>query len=191
MAWQLPAEWPEVSARIGGKRTELFGSGTKLLPYQHYRLIAVCALPRQHQAGSNQSQGKGYNMAMSEWLHDHRMDDMDKKTLFEVIGNRVNIERWRAPQPQPPVLSAAQVQACGPPGTGRRAPRPPHLRDSVANLSEEVESKNRRIAELEAQLQEAQAAGDTTLPATVEDEDEDDSNPTPSNGTPAKERSAR
>jgi hypothetical protein len=69
-----------------------------------------------NQAGTNQPQGKAYNMAFGEWLQRYKLDDMDKgdrSRLFSVMDNLPN-ERGgccQGPGDQPP--AGARCRACG------------------------------------------------------------------------------
>jgi hypothetical protein len=135
-----------------------------------------------NQAGTNQPKGKGYNTAFGEWLTQYKLDDMDKgdrKRLFDVMDNLPQIEDWRQRLPlinrlklNHPNAVLRKWQAFMKPEEqpDPNAPPKPTLRDSVANLSEENAAKNQRIAELEARLQEAEAARESgaAAPLTVE-----------------------
>src|SRR5262249_53387307 len=120
-----------------------------------------------NQAGSNKPEGKGYNVAFGEWLGKYKLDDMDKgdrSRLFGVMDNLPAIEEWRQKLTLTERLKLNHPNAvlgkwkafiepeCKP------ADGKPTLRDSVANLSEENAVKDKRIAELEARVQEAEAA---------------------------------
>jgi hypothetical protein len=115
---------------------------------------------------------------MGKWLEKTKLDEIDKSVrsrLFEVMDNIVAIETWRA------TLTRDEKQRYNHPDTVLRkwkaatkvnepaAPKAPGLKESVANLSEEKIVLERRIAELEALVQEAEAAagaGSDTAPHT-------------------------
>jgi hypothetical protein len=120
-----------------------------------------------NQAATNLPQGKAYNMAFAEWLAKYKLDDMDKgdrSRLFSVMDNLPMIEDWRR------TLTQTERHKLNHPNAvwrkwkaaietePRGEPKRPTLRDSVANLSEEAAAKDQRISELEARLQEAEAA---------------------------------
>jgi hypothetical protein len=122
-----------------------------------------------NQAGTNRPDGKGYNVAFSEWLQKYKLDDMDKgdrSRLFSVMDNLGQIEEWRKTLPLNQRLSLNHPNAVvrkwkafmKPEERTATGDPKPTLRDSVANLSEEITAKDRRIAELEALVQELEAA---------------------------------
>jgi hypothetical protein len=126
-----------------------------------------------NQAGTNAPIGKAYNMAFGEWLTKYKLDDMDKgdrSRLFSVMDNLGLIEDWRKTLPLTERLKLNHPNAIWRRWKARMepdkdGPSKPTLRDSVANLSEEVAARDRRIAELTAELQEAQAAREQATPA--------------------------
>jgi hypothetical protein len=121
------------------------------------------------QAGTNQPQGKGYNMAFGEWMQRYKLDDMDKgdrSRLFMVMDNLGQIEEWRRTltlterlKLNHPNAILRKWKAHMEPERKPDGPPKPTLRDSVANLSEENASLKAHIAELEA----ARAAGKPDL----------------------------
>jgi len=119
-----------------------------------------------NQATTNKPEGKAYNMAFGEWLRKYKLDDMDKSDrsrLFDVMENLPAIEEWRV------TLTLTQRLKLNHPNSvlknWKAAFEPekpksakPTLRDSVANLSEEVTGKNREIAELTDHITELESA---------------------------------
>jgi hypothetical protein len=132
-------------------------------------------------AGTNQPQGKAYNTTFGEWLAKYKFDDMDKgdrSRLFEVMDNLPAIEEWRRTLPRNlrlklnhpnAVLRKWKAQMAPEPRTEDGKPKPT-LRDSVANLSEEVTAKDREIAQLKDHIAELEAAREATTPATDDDD---------------------
>src|SRR6516162_5132868 len=115
-----------------------------------------------HQAGVNRPEGKGYAMAFSEWLQRYKLDDMDKgdrARLFACMDNLGLIEQWRSTLTQterlklnhPNSVWRKWQKAVEPPKEEDKTAEPkPTLKDSVVNLSEELERAKAHIAELEA-----------------------------------------
>jgi hypothetical protein len=133
-----------------------------------------------HQATTNQPKGKAYNMAFGEWLAKYKFDDMDKGNrarLFEVMDNLGQIEEWRRTLTLGERLRLNHPNAVLRKWKAHLAPErrtesgepKPTLRDSVVNLSEEVEAKNREIAQLKDHIAELEAARDT-VDASMKDE---------------------
>jgi hypothetical protein len=125
-------------------------------------------------AGTNRPEGKGYNMAFGEWLHKYKMQDMDKASrsrLFDIMENLGPVEEWRNTHltlterlkfNHPNAVWRKYKSAHEPPNEQRGRPT---LRDSVVTLSEDNAVKDRRIAELEARLQELEASTESRTPA--------------------------
>jgi ClpX C4-type zinc finger protein len=121
-------------------------------------------------ADTNRPIGSRYNAAFGEWLTHHRFDDIDKgdrSRLFDVMDNLPAIEGWRATLTQTARLRLNHPNSVLRKWKAATVVKPPKepkptLRDSVANLSEENAAKDQRIAELEARVQEAEAARDVT-----------------------------
>jgi hypothetical protein len=122
-----------------------------------------------NQATTNQPQGKAYNMAFGEWLQRYKLDDMDKgdrSRLFQVMENLPMIEDWRRTLTLNQKLSLNHPNAVLRRWKAHMAPEPrtktgepkPTLRDSVANLSEANDAKDREIADLKAHVAELEAA---------------------------------
>jgi predicted DNA-binding ArsR family transcriptional regulator len=119
-----------------------------------------------NQAMTNKPEGKGYNMAFSEWLARYKLDDMDKgdrSRLFTVMDSIGMIEDWRR------TLTMTERLRLNHPNAVLRKwqkavepPKPddgkPTLRDSVANLSEELQASHQTIAQLQEQISELEAA---------------------------------
>jgi hypothetical protein len=120
-----------------------------------------------HQAGTNQPAGKGYNAAFSEWLSKYKLDDMDKgdrSRLFKVMDNLPMIEEWRRTltlterlKLNHPNAVLRKWQAWIEPETPKD-PAKPTLRDSVANLSEDLELHKCKLKDRDAQIEELEAA---------------------------------
>jgi hypothetical protein len=132
----------------------------------------------QRIATTNRPQGKAYNMAFGEWLAKYKFDDMDKgdrSRLFQVIDNLGQIEEWRKTLTLTERLKLNHPNAVLRKWKAHMAPEPrtesgepkPTLRDSVANLSEANDAKDRKIAQLEEHIAELEAARETT-PAETE-----------------------
>jgi hypothetical protein len=123
-----------------------------------------------NQAGTNKPVGKGYNLVMGEWLKKHKLDTLDKgerSRLLDCIDNRASIEEWRKT-----LTLTARLKYNHPTAVLRRwqafiEPEPraddgsvepkPTLRDSVRNLSEDVDGKAREIDALKAHIEELEA----------------------------------
>jgi hypothetical protein len=129
-----------------------------------------------HQAGTNRPQGKAYNMAFGEWLVKYKFDDMDKGNrarLFEVMDNLGQIEEWRRTLTigerlklnHPNAVLRRWKAHMAPESRDETGEPKPTLRDSVANLSEEVLTKDREIADLKAHIAELEAARAATFDA--------------------------
>jgi hypothetical protein len=142
-----------------------------------------------HQAGTNEPRGKGYNMAFGEWLTKNKFNDMDKgdrSRLFEVMDNLVLIEDYRQTLTlterlklnHPNAVLRKWKNAIRPEPEPGSEPKKPTLRDENVRLSEEGYAKDKRIAELEARLQEAEAARET-VPVTVVKSELEDSKASP------------
>jgi hypothetical protein len=127
-------------------------------------------------ASTNRPSGSAYNAAFGEWLERHGFHEIDKgdrSRLFDVMDNLPAIEQWRGTlastlrlrlnHPNSVLRKWKAATVVKPP----KKPKPT-LRDSVANLSEENAVKDQRITELEARVEEAEAARDSS-----EDEDID------------------
>src|SRR6516165_2649552 len=123
----------------------------------------------QRIAGTNRPQGKAYNMAFGEWLQKYKFDDMDKgdrSWLFAVMDNLPQIEEWRKTLTLTERLKLNHPNAVLRRWKAHMAPEPrtktgepkPTLRDSVANLSEANDAKDREIADLKAHVAELEAA---------------------------------
>jgi hypothetical protein len=120
-----------------------------------------------HQAGTNQPTGKGYNVAFGEWLSKYKLDDMDKgdrSRLFKVMDNLPMIEEWRRTltlterlKLNHPNAVLRKWQAWIEPETPKD-PAKPTLRDSVANLSEDLELHKGKLKDRDAQIEELEAA---------------------------------
>jgi hypothetical protein len=119
-----------------------------------------------HEAGTNRPEGKGYNTQFGAWLTKYKLDDMDKgdrSRLFKVMDNRGAVEQWRDTLTLPERMKLNHPNsvwrkyesATKPP---RQGPQRPTLRDNVVRLDEENAAKDSRIAELEAQVEELEAA---------------------------------
>mgnify|MGYP001417859242 CR=1 FL=1 len=120
------------------------------------------------QAGTNRPEGKGYNMAMAEWLTRNKLDDIDKShrsRLIDCIENLGAIEEWRATLTlgqrltwnHPNIIWMHWRKAIEPaPVANPDSPPKPTLRDSVAELSEENARLKAHVAELEAARNAAQ-----------------------------------
>jgi hypothetical protein len=132
-------------------------------------------------ASTNRPSGSAYNAAFGAWLERHGFHEIDKgdrSRLFDVMDNLPAIEQWRGT-----LASTLRLRLNHPNSVLRKwkaetvvkPPKEPKptLRDSVANLSEENAVKDQRIAELEAHVQEAEAAREMpapeALPATLLD----------------------
>jgi hypothetical protein len=94
------------------------------------------------------------------------MDKGTRSRLFELMDNLPQIEEWRRTLTFPQrfelnhpnaVLRRWKAFISPEPRTETGEPKPT-LRDSVANLSEEVAAKDRRIVELESHVAELEAA---------------------------------
>jgi hypothetical protein len=120
-------------------------------------------------AGVNKPEGKGYNQCFGEWLTEYGLDDMDKgdrSRLFNVMDNLPAIEEYRK------TLTTTERLKLNHPSTvwrkwkSSQEPEPrdhngqpkPTLRDSVANLSEEVHAKKREVDGLLAHIADLEAA---------------------------------
>jgi hypothetical protein len=127
-------------------------------------------------ASTNRPSGSAYNAAFGAWLERHGFHEIDKgdrSRLFDVMDNLPAIEQWRGT-----LASTLRLRLNHPNSVLRKwkaetvvkPPKEPKptLRDSVANISEENAVKDQRIAELEARVEEAEAARDSS-----EDEDAD------------------
>lgn len=122
-----------------------------------------------NQAQTNKPEGKAYNTVFGEWLTQHKFDDMDKGNrarLFELMDNLPQIEEWRRTLTLGERLKLNHPNAVlrkwkafmkPEPRTATGEPKP-SLRDSVANLSEEVTAKDREIADLKEHIAELEAA---------------------------------
>ena len=119
-----------------------------------------CAM---NQALTNRPEGKAYNMAMSEWLQRYKLDDMDKgdrSRLFEIMGNLANVEQWRS------TLTLTQRLALNHPNAVLRkfkaaaepardpADKKPTVRETLAQVLEDGDGKDREIVELKARIVE-------------------------------------
>jgi hypothetical protein len=119
----------------------------------------------QNQAQTNRPQGKAYNMAFGEWLQRYKLDDMDKgdrSRLYTVMENLPMIEDWRRTLTLNQKLSLNHPNAVLRRWKAHMAPEPrtesgepkPTLRDSVANLTEANDAKDREIEQLKARTVE-------------------------------------
>ena len=116
-----------------------------------------------NQAGNNRPEGKGYNTAFGEWLAKYKLDHMDKgdrSRLFSVMDNLPSIEGWRQTLTLTERLKLNHPNAVLRKWKAYIEPEDakPTLRDSVANLSEDVEAKNRETAALKEHIAELEAA---------------------------------
>jgi hypothetical protein len=117
-------------------------------------------------AETNHPIGSRYDSEFGSWLTRHHFDAIDagdRTCLIKVMDNLPAIEAWRAT-----LTLTARLQLNHPSNilrkwkSGTEAKESKRtLRDSVVNLSDDNLAKDCRIAELEARLQEGEAARNT------------------------------
>jgi hypothetical protein len=125
------------------------------------------------EAETNAPTGKGYNVAFGKWLKKYELDAMDsgdRTRLFEVMDNRLEIEKWRA------TLDRTHRLKLNHPSTVLRRwkastqpkkpkdPNKPTLTDTNIKLQEELDASNREIASLKARADELEAARTALTP---------------------------
>jgi hypothetical protein len=123
-----------------------------------------------NQVGTNKPEGKAYNTTFGEWLKKYKLDDMDKgdrSRLFSVMDNLPAIEEWRAALTQTERLKLNHPNAILRKWKAFIEPEKPKsdkptLRDSVANLSEEIAAKDQEITGLKTHIAELEAAREAT-----------------------------
>ena len=129
-----------------------------------------------NQAQTNTPDGKAYNMAFGEWMLQYKLNDMDKgdrSRLFEVMAALPMIEEWRRTMTtterlklnHPNAVLRKWKAAWEVPDKSKPAKSAkPGLRDSVAQLSEEVlhlKNENVRLKAYAEELTEASTGSDT------------------------------
>jgi uncharacterized phage infection (PIP) family protein YhgE len=115
-----------------------------------------------HHAGTNRPEGKGYNLAFGAWLEKYKLNDIDqgdRKRLFEVMDNLVEIEGWRAG------LTEGEQRKLNHPSTVLRKWKkatqlPAAEKPKKATLSDSVRKLDTRVYDLTAEKDELQAAYD-------------------------------
>lgn len=122
-----------------------------------------------NQAQTNKPEGKAYNMAFGEWMERYKLGDMDKgdrSRLFQVMEALPQIEEWRRTLTMterlklnhPNAVLRKWKAAWEVPDPNKPAkpakPAKPNLRDSVAELSEEVLQLKSEKVRLEAYVEE-------------------------------------
>jgi hypothetical protein len=131
------------------------------------------------EAQTNRPVGSAYNRIFGEWLERyglHEMDKGDRSRLFTVMENLPEIEKWRHT-----LTLNEQLRLNHPNGVLRRwqaktrvpdpnKPKRPGLKESVADLDEEVALLKSRLADRDKQIEALQAAQPTTAttPALAE-----------------------
>lgn len=131
-------------------------------------------------ASVNAPVGKGYNMAFAERLANNKLDDMDKgdrSRLFQCMDNIALIEDWRRTLPltarlklnHPSTVWRAWKRAMEPEAAPTGEPKPT-LRDSVANLSQDLEAQRAHADELQAALDAARTESHAAWVAALMDQ---------------------
>jgi hypothetical protein len=133
----------------------------------------------QRAAGTNVRKGRGYNTAFSDFLHDYQLQDIDggtRKRLLELMDNRAQVEHWRSqlkdwerlefnhPNTVWRKWKASLARQRSPEDEDRPRAR---RAATLSTLERQVQEKDGRIAELESQVQELEAARETAPPAAT------------------------
>jgi hypothetical protein len=163
-------------------RDRISRDGTKAWQYLkkdknwHYWLIVGEALRvgrewAMNQAMTNRPEGKAYNTAFSEWLQKYKLDEMDKgdrSRLFSVMDNLPMIEQWRSTLTTTERLKLNHPNAVLrkwkvyiEPEKPKDDETRPTLRDSVANLEEALQERDKIIVARDAHIAELEAARET------------------------------
>ena len=125
------------------------------------------------EAETNTPTGRGYNVAFGKWLKKYElggMDSGDRTRLFEVMDNRLEIEKWRGTLDRTHRLKLnhpstvlrkwkASTQPSKP-----KDPNKPTLTDANIKLQEELDVSKREIAGLKAHAAELEAARSGAAP---------------------------
>ena len=119
------------------------------------------------EAETNVPAGKGYNQAFSRWLKKyelHKMDSGDRTRLFEVMDNRLEIEKWRGTLGQTlrlklnhPSTVLRRWKARTQPKK-EKDPNKPTLTNVNIKLQEELDASKRENAGLKAHAADLEAA---------------------------------
>lgn len=128
------------------------------------------------QAGTDRPQGRGYNVAFSEWLTRFKMTDLnesDRAKLFTIMEELPAIEEWRAADNErlkinhPTILwrkwrESTKEKKKRKPGTSpgeaaRARALIEELQRRIVELEEELEAARERIAQLETELEKVPA----------------------------------
>lgn len=150
------------------------------------KALEIGSLAAQHYAGKNKPEGKGYNMAFSQWLKDYEMDDLDKavrSNLLKIIAILPQIVEWRSSLPltdrltqnHPTVVwrrwkarqdklkpKPEEDKTAEPKLTPKEAIRALH--EENHNLKQEIDRLKVHISDLEAALEVAKAAAKKQKP---------------------------
>jgi hypothetical protein len=156
--------WGRVKRAQAGMWSQWMIIGEGLLAGRHWAM---------RQAKVNRPEGRGYCLALSEWLERwkvHDMDNSDRAKLLQLMEERPAVEEWRAsltPHQRrnlnnPTVVwrkwkALGRARQSKSPAGARLRRANEQLQARVRELEEELEATRSRVRELEEELQTARA----------------------------------